>query len=227
MTRLVYAYAVELEMSKKSPENKSFPRPGSREDLERLLSEIIDHPELREEITETIEKTFAQDKAVLILDMSGFCRTTHIYGIVSFLLMIHRMQLICRPCVEHNGGAVVKADADNLFCLFDTVRDAVRASREIIDHLNAANRVLPAEQHLYAAIGIGYGRVLNIAGQDMFGDEVNLASKLGEDIAGMGEVLLTSAARAELGNPDIPIPKRTISVSGISLTYYSIAGEVG
>ncbi|HET8676084.1 MAG TPA: adenylate/guanylate cyclase domain-containing protein, partial [Blastocatellia bacterium] len=116
-------------MSKKSPENKSFPRPGSREDLERLLSEIIDHPELREEITETIEKTFAQDKAVLILDMSGFCRTTHIYGIVSFLLMIHRMQLICRPCVEHNGGAVVKADADNLFCLFDTVRDAVRASR--------------------------------------------------------------------------------------------------
>jgi class 3 adenylate cyclase len=158
--------------------------------------------------------------------MSGFCRTTHIYGIVSFLLMIHRMQLICRPCVEHNGGAVVKADADNLFCLFDTVRDAVRASRELIDHLNAANRVLPAEQHLYAAIGIGYGRVLNIAGQDMFGDEVNLASKLGEDIAGMGEVLLTSAARAELGNPDIAIPERTISVSGISLTYYLVAGEV-
>ena len=122
---------------------------------------------------------------------------------------------------------MLKADADNLFCLFDTVRDAVRASREIIDHLNTANLLLPAQQHLYAAIGIGYGRVLNIAGQDMFGDEVNLASKLGEDIAGMGEVLLTSAARAELGDPGIPIPERTISVSGISLTYYTVAGEVG
>ena len=214
-------------MSKKTPDNNTFPRPGSRQDLERLLSEIIDHPELREEITETIENTFAQDKAVLILDMSGFCRTTRIYGIVSFLLMIYRMQLICRPCVEQNGGAVVKADADNLFCMFDTVRDAVRASRQIIDHLNTANRALPVEQHLYAAIGIGYGRILNIAGQDMFGDEVNLASKLGEDIAGMGEVLLTADARAELGDPDFQIPERTISVSGISLTYYSVVGEVG
>ena len=214
-------------MSKRLADNKTFPQPGSREDLERLLSEIIDHPELREEITQTIENTFAQDRAVLILDMSGFCRTTHIYGIVSFLLMIHRMQLICRPCVEQNNGAVVKADADNLFCLFYTVRDAVRASRDIVEHLNTANRVLPVEQHLYAAIGIGYGKILNIAGQDMFGDEVNLASKLGEDIAGMGEILLTSAARAELGNPDIPIPERTISVSGISLTYYCVGKEIG
>ncbi|HJQ67551.1 MAG TPA: adenylate/guanylate cyclase domain-containing protein [Blastocatellia bacterium] len=214
-------------MSNRPPDDNSFPRPGSRADLERLLTEIIDHPELRAEITETIEKTFAQDGAVLILDMSGFCRTTQIYGIVSFLLMIHRMQLICRPCIEHNGGAIVKADADNLFCLFDTVRDAVRAAREIIDRLDTANRVLPAEQHLYAAIGIGYGRILNIAGQDMFGDEVNLASKLGEDIADMGEILLTSAARAELGEADTPIPERTVSVSGISLTYYCVVGEVG
>ena len=86
-------------MSNRPHENNPLPRPGSREDLERLLNEIIDHPELREEITEAIENTFAQEKAVLILDMSGFCRTTHIYGIVSFLLMIHRMQLICRPCI--------------------------------------------------------------------------------------------------------------------------------
>jgi adenylate cyclase len=226
LTRLVYAYAIKLEMSKKTPDKEPSAPRNSREDLERLLSAIIDQPERQAEITETIESTFAQDKAVLVLDMSGFCRTTHIYGIVSFLLMIHRMQLICRPCVEHNGGVVVKADADNLFCLFDNVEAAIKAGREIIERLNAANRVMPAEQHLYAAIGIGYGKILNIAGQDMFGDEVNLASKLGEDIAGMGEILLTSAARAALGDPDVSIPERTISVSGISLTYYPVAIEI-
>ena len=212
-------------MNKRLPDNSSFSRPNSRENLERLLSEIINRPELRAELTETIENTFAEDKAVLILDMSGFCRTTHLYGIVSFLLMIHRMQSICRPHIEQNNGLVVKADADNLFCLFDSVKDAIRASREITEHLNTANRALPVEQHLYAAIGIGYGRILNIADQDLFGDEVNLASKLGEDIAGMGEVLLTAAARVELDDPDIEIPERTISLSGISLTYYSVAGE--
>jgi adenylate cyclase len=209
-------------MDKSVPGNASFPRHNSREDLERLLNEIIDHPELRAELTETIERTFAEQRAVLILDMSGFCRTTHLYGIVSFLLMIHRMQLICRPCVEQNRGVVIKADADNLFCLFDTVRDAIRASQDIIEHLDAANKVLPVEQHLYAAIGIGYGKILNIADQDLFGDEVNLASKLGEDIAGMREILLTSAARAEIADEAIQTPERTISVSGISLTYYSV-----
>lgn len=209
-------------MDKSVPGNASFPRHNSREDLERLLSEIIDHPELRAELTETIEKIFAQQRAVLILDMSGFCRTTHLYGIVSFLLMIHRMQLICRPCVEQNKGVVIKADADNLFCLFDTVRDAIRASQEIIEHLDAANKLLPVEQHLYAAIGIGYGKILNIADQDLFGDEVNLASKLGEDIASMGEILLTAAARAEIDDEAIQTPERTISVSGISLTYYPV-----
>lgn len=209
-------------MDKSGPDNASFPRHNSREDLERLLGEIIDHPELRAELTETIERTFAERRAVLILDMSGFCRTTHLYGIVSFLLMIHRMQLICRPCVEQNKGVVIKAYADNLFCLFDTVRDAICASQEIIEHLDAANKVLPVEQHLYAAIGIGYGKILNIADQDLFGDEVNLASKLGEDIAGMGEILLTAAARAEIDDEAIQMPERTISVSGISLTYYSV-----
>ena len=119
-------------MNKSGSGNASFPRHNSREDLERLLSEIIDHPERRAELTETIERRFAEQKAVLILDMSGFCRTTHLYGIVSFLLMIHQMQLICRPCVEQNRGVVIKADADNLFCLFDTVRDAIRAGQEIM-----------------------------------------------------------------------------------------------
>ena len=71
-------------------------------------------------------------------------------------------------------------------------------------------------------MGIGYGRILNIADHDLFGDEVNLASKLGEDIAGMGEILLTSAARAEIDDEAIQTPERTISVSGISLTYYSV-----
>jgi adenylate cyclase len=213
-------------MNKSVSGNASFPRHNSREDLERLLSEIIDHPERRAELTEIIEKRFAEHRAVLILDMSGFCRTTHLYGIVSFLLMIHQMQLICRPCVEQNRGVVIKADADNLFCLFDTVRDAIRAGQEIIEHLDTANKVLPFEQHLYAAIGIGYGRILNIADQDLFGDEVNLASKLGEDIARMGEILLTSAARAEIDDEAIQTPERTISVSGISVTYYSVISAI-
>src|SRR5262245_16558646 len=201
---------------------KSSERVHSRQALGRLLSDMISFPERRAEIAQNLEDTFGQCKAVLALDMSGFSRTTQQHGIISFLLMIHQMQLICRPCVEQFGGTVIKTDADDLFCLFETVSDAVRASREIITRLNAANAGLPADRQLYVAFGIGYGRILNIGNEDIFGDEMNLACKLGEDIAERGEILLTPAAQAELNGSGIAMREGAISISGIHLNYYYV-----
>jgi len=198
------------------------PNKNSRERLQQLLSEIIQHPDRRTELTQTIEETFGQNKAVMVLDMSGFSHTTQKYGIIAFLLMIQQMQLICRPCVEHFGGVVIKTDADNLFCLFDSVSEAIKASQEITSRLNAANVVLPVESHLYASIGIGYGKILNIGDEDIFGDEVNLASKLGEDIADKGEILLSAAAQIGLGESAFKTREAGVSVSGISLIYHIV-----
>ena len=208
-----------------SDNEKSIEHVNSRMALSQLLNDMISFPERRSEIAETIEQTFGQSKAVLALDMSGFSRTTQQHGIISFLLMIHQMQLICRPCVEQHGGVVIKTDADNLFCLFDSVADAVKASREIITRLNAVNTVLPADRQLYVAFGIGYGKILNIGDEDIFGDEMNLACKLGEDIAEKGEILLTPAAKAELAKLDgssIAMREGAISISGIHLNYYYV-----
>ena len=195
---------------------------NSRATLERLLNEMIEHPEQREAIGQTIKDVFEQNKAVMILDMSGFSRMTHKHGIALFLLMIHQMQLIARPCVEAAHGLLLKAEADNLFCLFDTVDDAVYASREIVERLGAANLLLPEDQNLYVSIGIGYGPILNIADQDLFGDQVNLASKLGEEIAAKEQILLTPEARAHLIDANIELREEKISVSGLALSYYRI-----
>lgn len=69
--------------------NDLLARRNSRANPERLLGEMIEQPERRTEITGIIEETFEQDKAVMVLDMSGFSRTTQRHGIVSFLLMIY------------------------------------------------------------------------------------------------------------------------------------------
>jgi adenylate cyclase len=210
-------------MSDTSFDNEKSPEQvNSRQVLGQLLNDMISFPERRSEIAQNIEDTFGQRKAVLALDMSGFSRTTQQHGIISFLLMIHQMQLICSPCVEEHGGMVIKTDADNLFCLFDTVADAVKASQEIITRLNAVNTVLPADRRLYIASGIGYGKILNIGNEDIFGDEMNLACKLGEDIAEREEILLTPAARAELNGSGIAMREGAISVSGIHLNYYYV-----
>jgi len=193
---------------------------NSRENLDRLLSEIIEYPDRRETIDKSIEEMFGQEKAVMILDMSGFSQTTQRFGITSFLLMIHQMRSIAEPCVIDHSGLVVKAEADNLFCLFDNVVDAVGASQKITRHLTAANCILPHDHRLYVSIGIGYGMVLNIADQDLYGNEVNLAAKLGEDIGTMGEILLTSAAHAHAHESDINTKEETISISGLELKYF-------
>lgn len=192
--------------------------------LEKLLDDMIESPERRAEISAEIDALFGQEKAVMVLDMSGFSRTTQRHGIVSFLLMIHQMSLICRPCVEDNHGVVIKREADNLFCLFDTVADAVHSSQEIIRHLTSANRLLPQTRRLYVSIGIGYGRILNIEDQDMFGDEVNLASKLGEDVAQAEMVLLTDAAKRQLPE-DVQSVEEEISISGLAMSYHRILDE--
>lgn len=210
-------------MSKEvSDNNEPVARHNSQANLERLLNQMIDRPDESGEINRTIDEVFGQDKAIMVLDMSGFSRTTQKHGIVSFLLMIHQMQLIARPCIENRRGLVVKAEADNLFCLFDTVADAVHAAQEINLSLTSVNKLLAEDRRLYVSIGIGHGRVLNIEDKDLFGDEVNLSSKLGEDIAERGAVLLTRAAFAQLHDADIKAREEMISISGLTLTYYTV-----
>lgn len=195
---------------------------NTRERLDALLSEIIEHPERRVEISEEIERDFTQRRALLVLDMSGFSRTTQVHGVVSFLLMIHQMRLLAVPTIEGCGGTLVKAEADNLYCLFDKVDDAVRAAREIMRQLSTVNVLLPVTRRLYASIGIGYGDVLVLGDRDLFGDEVNLTSKLGEDVAQGGMILLTESARRQL-SPELKTEEERASISGLVLTYHALA----
>ncbi|MBO0726379.1 MAG: hypothetical protein J2P52_12315 [Blastocatellia bacterium] len=51
---------------------------------------------------------------------------------------------------------------------------------------------------------------------------MNLACKLGEDIAEKGEILLTPAAKAELNGSNVAMREGAISLSGIHLNYYYV-----
>lgn len=195
---------------------------NSRMTLERLLTEVHLAPERHDEIALEIERIFGQDRAVLVMDMSGFSRTTRQHGIISSLVMIQQVRLLALPCIEGNGGALVKADADNLFCLFAAVGDALKAAEDIVQSLDTANRNLPDWRQLRVSIGIGFGRILNVANEDLFGDEVNLASKLGEDVGQGNEILLTPAAHRSLPPGMIGIRQRHVEISGLRCAYFSV-----
>lgn len=195
---------------------------NSRATLDRLLDDMIETPHRMDALAATIEQVFCETRAIMVLDMSGFSRTTQRHGIAAFLLMVHQMKRLALPEIEDKGGLLVKAEADNLYCLFDNTNDAVRASRAIVRQLNAANMILPEDRKLYASIGIGYGSVLNIEDEDLFGDEMNLACKLGEDIAGRSEILLTDGAQATLSLTNVTTRPEQISISGLTLSYHMV-----
>src|SRR5256886_5385868 len=60
--------------------------------------------------------------------------------------------------------------------------------------------MLPDEFDMHGEFGIGYGEILVIENEDIFGSEVNLASKLGEDLAQRGEILLTDRKSTRLNS---------------------------
>jgi len=194
--------------------------PG-RDELDSLLDELLAEPGRREELERRIAESFVAERAVLVLDMSGFSRTTQTFGIVEYLLVIRRLRALATPVVAELGGDIVKAEADNLFCLFPSVPAAVAASREIASGLEGAGAPVEGGRELYVSVGIGYGPVLLIGDEDVMGNEVNLACKLGEDVAEYGEILLTEAAARELAGAET-LDARLVSVSGLELRHHAL-----
>jgi adenylate cyclase len=198
----------------------------TRETLERLLEKRNEHPEGLAEIDREIWAAFGETHAVWVLDMCGFSRLTVRYGITHFLSMIHRLQGIVRPIVARQRGRVVKTEADNVFAVFDSVEAALTAARDVQDQLATANAFLPEDWDLHASIGIGWGELLMIEDHDFYGNELNLASKLGEDIAESGETLLTEAAHGQLiaegPRTTLAFDTREVVVSKMTLKAYAL-----
>lgn len=196
---------------------------NSRDNLMRLLDELGEHPERIDEMTARIEEVFQQERTIMVLDMSGFTRATQQGNIISFLLSINQMQRLVVPVVQEHAGLLVRAEHDNLTCLFDRVEDAIEASTEVTGRLESANVILPSDKELYCSIGIGYGSILNVGNEAIYGNEVNLASKLGEDIGGLGDVLLTPDAYERVRDGAWSFEDRKVSISGLELSYYALA----
>jgi adenylate cyclase len=198
---------------------------NTKANLARLLDELAENPEHVDSVTEKVKETFGERRAILVLDMSGFTKATQRGDLIAYLLMINQMQRLAIPTVEKHGGIFVRADHDNLTCLFDDVLPAIQAAQAITAQLETVNVVLPSDRELYVAIGIGYGTVLNVENQIVYGNQVNLASKLGEDIGQLGDILLTENAYRRIENEDVVAVQYDVTVSGIELRYYQVTSE--
>jgi adenylate cyclase len=137
--------------------------------------------------------------------------------------MVRRMQLTTEPIVKSHGGFMIKYEADNCLAMFPEPVAAVRAAIEMQNAFAAVNLLTPEDQDIHISCGVDYGKVLIIGREDCFGDPVNRASKIGEDVAAAGEVLVTKEAMDMIpANAGIKAREINVSISGISIPAFMI-----
>jgi class 3 adenylate cyclase len=177
----------------------------------------------RQGIEQQIWSSFGTEASVMVLDMSGFSLLSQRHGIVHYLSMIRRMQLTSLPIVESHDGRVIKFEADNCFAVFPKPLQAARAAITL-NHAFAASNLLTIDNlDIRIACGIDHGRVLLFNDRDLFGHPVNRASKLGEDIAESGEILVTAEAFHMIpAAAEIRGREMDLAVSGIAMAAYAL-----
>lgn len=179
--------------------------------------------EERHKIEETLWGEYGAEYAVFVLDMSGFSLLTRKHGIIHYLSMVRRMQLTTEPIVKSYGGMMIKYEADNCFAVFPDPLSAVNAAIAMQHALTAENLLTSDELDIHISCGIDYGKILVIGHEDCFGEPVNRASKIGEDLAAAGEIFITKDAMDMIpSEAGIKSREMSVSISGIVIPAYAI-----
>ena len=205
-----------------------------------------DRPEDKHKVDVLMHKRFTQKKAVLVIEMYEQAEISQAEGVLTYISMVLRMKRICSSCVADWRGKTVRAVdtkvVGQVFALFDNPEDAVACALEAVHDCH--------DERFELACGIGYTDVLNLDACNVFGDAVNMAFKLSEDVAGENEVLVTenvvnaitqndtklvlspqdfsmdkSINSQDLANSQILIgldDTRTVTLSGITIPHWNL-----
>jgi adenylate cyclase len=171
---------------------------ASMDRLEKLIEKRLEPGADKEKIDERIWNLFGERWAVMFTDLSGFSRQVAEFGIIHFLQVIFESERLLIPCIDDHDGVLLKVEGDSMLVMFRSVAKALECSVAMQRILAEYNSSRSDTEKIMVCIGLGFGPVLRIGNEDIFGAEVNAASKLGEDTAGPQEILVTDNVRKEL-----------------------------
>ena len=146
--------------------------------------------------------------AVLAADVAGFSRLMSADEVGTLLaLKVHRRDLV-DPAIASHRGRIVKTTGDGVLAEFPSVIDAVACAVSIQRAMRDRNDNVPDEQRIVLRIGINVGDII-IDGDDMFGDGVNMASRL-ESLCDPGGLVISRYAREQIrGKLSLPFADRS------------------
>lgn len=125
--------------------------------------------------------------AVLFADVSGSTRLYDTVGDALAITAVGKCVEIFRSSTHASGGRVIKTIGDEVMSAFASADAAAQTALQIQQGVDALEPVLGSK--LGVRIGFHYGPAVE-RGDDLFGDTVNLASRLA-GVASRGQIILS------------------------------------
>ncbi|TAK46036.1 MAG: adenylate/guanylate cyclase domain-containing protein [Betaproteobacteria bacterium] len=175
---------------------------ASTDRLELLIEERLQPGCDRERIDRRIWNLFGEKWAVLYTDLSGFSRRVAEFGVIHFLQTIYESHRLLVPVIQYGNGILLKTEGDSLMVIYRSPEDAIRSAIAMQQRCQRHSAAQKPEDQVLLCIGIGFGEVLRIGDDDIYGAEVNAACKLGEDSARANEILITGAVAKAITLPE-------------------------
>jgi adenylate cyclase len=165
--------------------------------------------------------------AILAADVVGYSRlmSRDEAGTLARLKTIR--QEIVDPAIADRSGRLVKLMGDGALVEFASAVDAVHCALEIQSRVGALDTERPLDSRIRFRIGINVGDVI-VDGEDIYGDGVNVASRI-EALAEPGGICLSRAA-ADQVRDKVPvriesIGERTVKNIARPIEVFSVAQE--
>jgi adenylate cyclase len=195
---------------------------GSNENLFQFLERLIATSEDPTQHENEIWRRYGQNVAVLVLDSSGFSRISKSHGIIYFLAKLMQVRECVKPVFDTHNCIHMHFESDSVFAVFKHVDSAICCASDVHQLIRDSNIMLTEDERFSVCIGIGYGHMLySETMEGYFSEEMNLASKLGEDTAAPNETLLSVGSYSSASESlRIGFAPKTIQISGLDISYF-------
>lgn len=141
--------------------------------------------------------------AVMLTDIKGFTSKTAGFSRMQTQELLSSHRDLVLPVILSFNGRLVKTIGDAFLVVFDSPTDAVLCGVEVQDILREYNAGKGPGDKIEIRIAINSGEVAVHDDGDIYGDAVNITSRL-ESIAEVGEVFFTEAVYLAMNKKEVP-----------------------
>ena len=131
--------------------------------------------------------------AILAADAAGYSRLMASDESAT-VAALDAARAIFRTHIEANQGRVIDMAGDSVLAVFELATGAVTAALAIQQELNSGSSVVPADKRMHFRIGVHLGEIIEKADGTVYGDGVNIASRL-ESLAEPGGTTVSDSVR--------------------------------